>query len=181
LIGLPRVLNPGVIALKDVRVSCLVLFGLLVASFPVTGADIKIGFVNAAKILDQAPQAALARNRLKEEFAHRDQELLEAQRILRELEERLATEGAELDDMERRRLDRDILMQKRDINRARDEIQEDFNIRRNEELEKLQRQVYEAIVALAKEEKFDLIVNDGAVIYAGERVDITDKVLQFLK
>lgn len=168
-------------ALKDVRFSCLVLFGMLVASFPALGADIKIGFVNAAKILDQAPQATFARNRLKEEFAPRDQSLLEAQRSLRELEERLATDGADLTDMERRRLDRDILMQKRDIKRSRDEIQEDFNIRRNEELEKLQRQVYEAIVALAKKEKFDLIVNDGAVIYASERVDLTDKVLQFLK
>ena len=165
----------------DARVSCLVLFGLLLPSFPVTGADIKIGFVNAAKILDEAPQALVARNRLKEEFAPRDQDLLESQRSLRELEERLATEGTTLSDMQRRRLDRDILMQKRDIKRARDEIQEDFNIRRNEELGKLQRQIYEAILALAKAEGFDLIVNDGAVIYASERVDVTDKVLQFLK
>lgn len=181
MIRLPSVLGSGVVVLKDVRVSCLLLCGLLVASFPVTGADIKIGFVNAAKILDQAPQAAIARNRLKEEFAHRDQSLLEAQRSLRELEERVATDGATLSDRERRRLDRDILMRKRDIKRSREEIQEDFNIRRNEELERLQREIYEAIVALAKKEKFDLIVNDGAVVYASERVDITDKVLQLLK
>ena len=83
-------------------------------------------------------------------------------------------------DSERRNLERDIIAQQRELKRAQDEFREDFNIRRNEELGSLQRQVYEAIVSLAKEEQFDLIVNDGAVIYASEQVDITDKVLKRL-
>jgi outer membrane protein len=145
------------------------------------GQDVKIGFVNAAKILDQAPQAVQARGRLKQEFAPRDQDIIEAQSALRALEEKLALQSTTLTDTERRRLERDLLIKKREIKRNREVLQEDFNIRRNEELEKLQRQVYEAIVELAKQEQFDLIVNDDAVIYASERVDITDKVLRRLK
>lgn len=143
--------------------------------------DLKIGFVNAARILDQAPQAEQARERLEVEFAPRDQELVSAQRALRQLEEKLASDNTLMADEERRKMVRDINSQKREIKRLRTEFQEDFNIRRNEELAKLQRQVYEAIVSLAKEEEFDLIVNDGAVIYASEQVDITDKVLERLQ
>ncbi len=163
------------------------VFGLIMVSILpgyVTGAhaaDLKIGFVNAARILDQAPQAVLARNRLQKEFAPRDQGLVEAQRTMREMEDQLATEGAQMSESQRRRLERDIIARKREINRSREALREDFNIRRNEELEKLQRQVYEAIVNLAKQEEFDLIVNDGAVIYASEQIDITDRVLQLLK
>ncbi len=157
----------------------LLLIGLLpVAAAPT--AELKIGFVNAAKILDKAPQADLARSQLAQEFALRDQKLVEKQKTIKVKEENLARDERLLSDSERRRLERDILVEKRALKRDLDEFREDYNIRRNEELIKLQRQVFEAIVSLAKEEGFDLIVNDGAVIYASDQVDITDKVLERL-
>lgn len=158
-----------------------IVLALLCWSMALAQGDLKIGFVNAARILDQAPQAEQARERLEKEFAPRDQELVSAQRTLRQLEEKLASDNTSMADEERRQMVREINSQKREIKRLRAEFQEDFNIRRNEELAKLQRQVYEAIVSLAKEEGFDLIVNDGAVIYASDRVDITDKVLERLQ
>ncbi|MBS0601020.1 MAG: OmpH family outer membrane protein, partial [Proteobacteria bacterium] len=66
------------------------------------------------------------------------------------------------------------------VKRAQDEFREDFNIRRNEEMAKLQKLIQDAITALAQEERYDLVLNDGAVIFASEAVDITDKVLKRL-
>ena len=166
--------------MKGIRVLCLLLGGLLLQLAVAQAVELKIGFVNAAKILDKAPQAELARTRLEKEFAPRDKSLVDAQRSLRSLEEKLARDSAVMGDSERRNLERDIIAQQRELKRSQDEFREDFNIRRNEELGSLQRQVYEAIVSLAKEEQFDLIVNDGAVIYASEQVDITDQVLRRL-
>lgn len=166
--------------MKGIRVLFLLLGGLLLQIAVAQAAELKIGFVNAAQILDKAPQAELARSRLEKEFAPRDKSLVDAQKSLRSLEEKLARDSAVMGDSERRNLERDILAQQRELKRAQDEFREDFNIRRNEELGSLQRQVYEAIVSLAKEEQFDLIVNDGAVIYASEQVDITDQVLRRL-
>lgn len=166
--------------MKGIRVLFLLLGGLLLQIAVAQAAELKIGFVNAAQILDKAPQAELARSRLEKEFAPRDKSLVDAQKSLRSLEEKLARDSAVMGDSERRNLERDILAQQRELKRAQDEFREDFTIRRNEELGSLQRQVYEAIVSLAKEEQFDLIVNDGAVIYASEQVDITDQVLKRL-
>jgi outer membrane protein len=166
--------------LKGIRILFLLLGGLLLQIAVAQAAELKIGFVNAAQILDKAPQAELARSRLEKEFAPRDKSLVDAQKSLRSLEEKLARDSAVMGDSERRNLERDIIAQQRELKRAQDEFREDFNIRRNEELGSLQRQVYEAIVSLAKEEQFDLIVNDGAVIYASEQVDITDQVLRRL-
>ncbi len=50
-------------------------------------------------------------------------------------------------------------------------------MRRNEELGKFQKEVLEVINGVAKEEGFDLIVNDGATLYVSPQVDVTKKVL----
>ncbi|HHQ43124.1 MAG TPA: OmpH family outer membrane protein [Chromatiales bacterium] len=152
----------------------------LLAGAGAAAAEIKIGVVNPAVLLEKSPQAEAARKRLEREFAPRDRELVRRQKELRKLEERLARDGAVMSESERRKLEREIRSRRRDIKRAQDEFREDFNIRRNEEFGKLQRQVYRAIVSLAKEEKFDLILGDG-VLYAGKKVDITGRVLQRLK
>jgi outer membrane protein len=56
-------------------------------------------------------------------------------------------------------------------------MSEDFNMRRNEELGNIQKRVYEAVRALAKEESFDLLLADG-VMYANDQIDVTSRVLQ---
>ena len=155
---------------------------LLFGAMPLAAqTQLKLGFVNATIILEKAPQAEQARERLEKEFKPRDEALVSAQQELRDLEDQLAGEGGGYSDDERRRLEREIRSLRREIDRMEDEFKEDFNLRRNEELRKLQRLVYEAIVELAKEEGFDLIVNQDAVIFASERVDVTESVLTRLQ
>ena len=56
-------------------------------------------------------------------------------------------------------------------------LREDFNIRRNEELGKLQKKVHEIIIIVAKAEKYDLVVTQP-VLFASERINLTARVLQ---
>ena len=108
-------------------------------------AELRIGFVNAAKLLEEAPQAAAARDNLQQEFAPRDRELVSMQKEIKALEEKLGRDAAVMSESERRNLERDILNRKRDLKRSQDVFREDFNLRRNEELGKLQRLVIETI------------------------------------
>lgn len=144
--------------------------------------DLKIGVVNAARLLDEAPQAERARKRLEEEFQPRDRAVLQAQRRVRDLEDQLMTDRPlELTETARVDLERELRDRRRELRRSEDELREDFNIRRNEELHRLQQLIYEAIVSLARDQRFDLILNQDAVIFAGERVDITNEVLRRLQ
>ena len=143
-------------------------------------ADLKIGFVSVAKILNSAPQAEAASKRLEREFAPRQKGLVEAQKSLRRQEETLAKDGATMSESRRRNLESDIRSQARELNRTNAELREDFNLRRNEELGKFQKQVLDVINNLAREEGFDLVINDGATLYASPQVDVTDKVLKRL-
>jgi outer membrane protein len=157
----------------------LILSALLPAA-AATAAEIKIGVVNAQKILEQAPQVEAARTRLEKEFSPRDRALASTQKELKRLEEKLARNSAVMSDIQRRDLERQIRDKQRDLDRDQQEFREDFNLRRNEEFDKIQKQVFQAIADLAKDEKYDLVLGDG-VIYASQRMDITDRVLQRLK
>ncbi len=145
----------------------------------VTASEFKVGFVNVQKVLKMAPQAEDARVRMEKEFAPRDRELVSLQKEIRKLEDKLVRDGAIMTEKELGGLKRDLRAQKRELKRQQDEFREDLNLRRNQELSKIQRMVLEAIQALAKKEKYDLIISDA--VFAGERVDITPKVVEQLK
>ncbi len=151
------------------------LFLVLFFAANIAFAELKIGFVNVAKVLEKAPQAEKAKKRLEKEFSPRDKHLVSQGKEIQKLEEKLNRDGAVMGDSERRKLERDIIAKKREAKRSQQEFSEDFNMRRNEELGKLQREIIEAIRALAKEEKFDLLLTDG-VIYASQQIDVTDQV-----
>lgn len=169
---------------KQLRFGNLVWAGTLLAvgivASPGASAEVKVGFVNVAKVLELAPQAEAARNRIEKEFAPKDRELLQQQKDVRSLEDRLVKNAAVLSEAERQRNETEIRATKRELRRAQDEFREDLNLRRSQELSKLQQKVTEVIQVLAKAEKYDLIVSDG-VIFAGQRVDITEKILERLR
>lgn len=154
------------------------LFSLMGAE--ASAAELKIGFVNAAQVLEAAPQADAARSLLEKEFSPRDKKLVESQKEVAKLEEKLTRDGAIMSESERRKLERDILSQKRELKRVQEEFREDLNIRRNEAFDKLRRRVFEVINDIAKKEKYDLVVSDG-VVYADDRIDITGKIISQLK
>lgn len=143
-------------------------------------AENKVGFVNTVQLMEEAPQAKSAQTKLEKEFAPREQELLNLQKEIRALEDRLARDSAVMSETETSKLEREILAKRRDLKRTQDEFRDDLNIRKNEVLSKLQRQMYDATVALAKEKKFDIILGQG-VVYSSDKVDITERVLEKLK
>lgn len=142
-------------------------------------AETRIGFVDTVKLMENAPQAKSAQSKIESEFSPREKELVALQREIKDQEDKLARDGAVMSETERTKLERDILAKRRDLKRAQEEFRDDLNIRRNEVLAKLQKDMYEAVVALAKEEKYDLIFSQG-VVYSSERVDITESVLKKL-
>jgi outer membrane protein len=92
----------------------------------------------------------------------------------------LSKDGAILSADERRKKERDIVSDQRELQRLQDEYSEDLSIRRNEELRALEKKIAATIVDLAEKESYDLIIYQG-VIYASDKVDLTDKVLGMLK
>jgi outer membrane protein len=155
---------------------CVIALGAPVAY----GVDVKIGYVDTALVLKEAPQAEIARKKLKDEFNPRDEKIVGMQNQLKTMTEQQEKDDKVMSAATRRDLERDILTLKRDIKRAKEEFTEDFNLRRNEELTKLQQIIHKTTIAVAKDKDFDVILTDS-VLYASKRIDITDLILERLR
>jgi len=142
-------------------------------------AELKVGYVNAVKVIEEAPQGEAALKKLETEFGPRDKKLVTMQARIKQLEDELEKNALVLKDADRRSKEQEIVVLKRDLRRATQEFREDYNMRRNEELAALQKIVYKAIVEIAKQENYDLILHEGT-IYASKKVDLTDKILKRL-
>jgi len=97
------------------------------------------------------------------------------QKSIKKLEEKLARDGLTMTETEKRKLEREIISKRREAQRAQQEFKEDFSIRRNEELGKMQNRIIEAVKAMAEEGEYDLLLTEG-VIHASKKVDVTEKV-----
>jgi outer membrane protein len=167
--------------INKIASSLIVVTLLSVFAVPSVFAEgTRVAFVNVPKVLEEAPQAVAANTRLEKEFEPRNRSLIAMRKQLRKNEDRLAKEGITMSQAQRRKLELDIRDAQREIKRSQEDYREDLNIRRNEELRKLQKHVYKAIVTLAEREKIDIVLGDN-VIHAGKNVDITRKVLEVLQ
>ena len=84
-----------------------------------------------------------------------------------------------MSESERSGKERDILGKRRELKRSQDEFRDDLNIRKNEILKQVNVEIGNVIEKLAKDENYDLIIAQG-VMFASDRVDITDTILKKL-
>ena len=153
---------------------------VVIFSTPVHAAELKVGVVNAAAVMEQSPQKTRALSRLEKEFSSRSKAIEKKVKLLRATQQKLVKDGAIFSTDERKSKERTLVSDQRDIKRLQDEYSEDLSIRRNEELRKLEKEIAKTIRDIAKRDKYDLIIFQG-VIYASEKVDITNLVLENLK
>ncbi|HEX4239931.1 MAG TPA: OmpH family outer membrane protein [Steroidobacteraceae bacterium] len=153
------------------------LCGLLMSAQ--ASAEIKIGYVNFQKLLEDAPQTKVAMQGLEGEFAPRRRELLTMQNDLKAREEKLQKEGAVMSEADRTKTEKVFRDEQREFSRKAGEFQDDASTRRNEEIGKVQRYLVTEIQGYATAQGFDLVLGEG-VFYAKGTLDITANVLAVL-
>ncbi len=141
-------------------------------------ADLRIGFVNFRRIMAAAPQREEINERLEREFGVERDALLQAQSELRSMERQLETlqHSDNYNDYERQ-----VINKRRDVARRDSDYRDNINVRRNEEMAKLQKMIGDEIINLAKEARYDIILNDIGVFYVSERADLSPQVITRLQ
>ena len=142
-------------------------------------AELKVGFVQVDKILQEAPQTIESNKKLEKEFSSRTDKLKADVKALKERESSFSKDALTMKDSERGTKEKSLSQLRVDVQRMERELREDINIRRNEELGGLQEQINKAVTSVSKAEGFDLVLYNG-VAYASEKIDITDKILKSL-
>jgi outer membrane protein len=141
----------------------------LLAPLGAAHAEMKIAVVNVPRLLDEAPQAKSAMQALQDEFAPRQKEIMAQQKDLKAKEDKLNRDGAVMAENERRNAEKDLRDGQRELARKQNEYVEDPNLRRNEEIGKLQRSLLQEVQAFARTSSYDFDRRRGRPLR--ERVD----------
>lgn len=155
---------------------------LLLGTSGVWAQNMKVGVVNFARLLEEAPQSQASQRVLTEEFSPRERDIRSQEQQLKQIEERLSQGEGFMGEEERQQLEREARDLQREINRSKSEFNEDLSLRRNEELGKLQRMLIGEVQGYGREQNYDILISEAAgVVYASTAVDITDSILEVLK
>ncbi len=161
-----------------------ILLSLLICTLAAPAAiaqemPFKIGFVNTARVLKEAPQAQRVEERLKAEFEPREAQLKEKRQEILNLEEQLKSDST-LGSTAQRKIEREIRLKVSQLKFLEQEFREDQNLRRNEEIRELQQVISNVLKMQGDSGKFDLILTEG-VSYVSDRIDITSQTIEMLK
>lgn len=159
---------------------CLAGLLLIAGAGSAQAGDFSVAFVQASRLLNESPQIQQLKARVSEEFAERDVRLIEMQKQIKLLEDKLAQEGRFMNSDEQRRLNHDISTRRLKYEHARAELNQDKQLRYTEEEERMTRIIREVIGEVAQDEKIDIVLQSGVLWYS-DRVDVTDKVLARLQ
>ena len=154
---------------------------LLSFSLPAVAQDgaYKIGVVNTARVLKEAPQARKVEERLEAEFRPREVLLKERRAEILALEAMLKSDNPPSSNA-LRKLEREIRLKVSQLKFLEQEFREDQNLRRNEEIRELQQVISNVLKMQGDSGEFDLILTEG-VSYVSEQIDITTQTIEMLK
>jgi outer membrane protein len=151
---------------------------LALAALGAQAQELKIGYVNADRVLRDATPAKAAQAKLEAEFGKREKELADMANKLKAAGEKLDKDAPTLAESERTRRQRELVEQNRDFDRKRREFQEDLTQRKNEELASVVERANKVMKQIFDTEKYDLIIQEA--VFAGPKIYITDKVIKAL-
>lgn len=138
-------------------------------------AELKIAYIEMAQVM-QSQQAQDIGKKLQTEFSSRANQLDQLKKTLNDKRTALEKDSKKLSEADMRDKSKQISDLTIDFERKQRELNEDVNIRKNEEMAKFQQQLNKAVSNIAQADGYDLIVYNS-VAYASKKINITDKVI----
>ena len=141
-------------------------------------AQQKIGFVSMNEVLANLPQARNLEQQIQEEFKAQIDEVNGLEEKMRELGEKAQRDASIMSPGERVSMEREMEMLETTRQLKVKALREDMNRRGNELRDQLMTDVMRQTQAVANEQKFDVVLQSSALLYAADSADLTDAVVK---
>ncbi len=152
---------------------------VILLSTGVQAAGVKLGYASPNQILQKLPQTKLIFKKISDEFRDRQDGLMALQKEIQSLQEKGQKEAATMAESEAIKLKRKIESKYAKLKLGDQNLKEDLEARKNQELMKLKSRLIKAIRAIGKRDHYDLVVSTNALLFAGENVtDISSEVIK---
>ena len=153
---------------------------MMLLALPVTAKELKIGFVNMQILLNQAPQVIVINKKMQDRFSQPKKELDDLAKTIKDEEKEIKRNELMMTESKLQKSKQDLIEKIKKYREKESALAKQLQTVQNEELAGFRKVVRKVLTEMAESEKYDLILNDG-VMYAGESLDITSKLLDRLK
>lgn len=140
--------------------------------------NVSVGVVNVTYLMENAPQAEVASNKLKSKFLPQEKVLAQGLEEIQRLETQLEKKSRILNVSQKRQEERELRAKKRARSRTLQDFREELRFARDSALDDVQKEVFQAIDSVRSQQDIDIILQD--YVSASKRVDITANVLKHL-
>lgn len=141
---------------------------------------LKIGVVNMQKLQNQAPQIQKMVADLQKRFGPQKEQLEKLAQTIQSDEKALKQNELLMTKDKLTAARKDLVAKVQSFREQEAQLGKEIQVARNQELAVFSDTVNNILSALAKKDKYDLILNDG-VVYMDSKLDVTDKILAELK
>jgi outer membrane protein len=138
----------------------------------------KIGVVDLQKIMQTSSQMKEIQQKLENEFKPRRDKLVAMEASLKVDMEKFKRDGAIMSATEKKNLEKKLIASQQQFERDGQQYQQELSTANNEAMEGLYAKVRAAISKVAKDDKYDIIVQKDAAPFSAEALDVTDKVVK---
>ncbi|MCL9683366.1 OmpH family outer membrane protein [Legionella maioricensis] len=138
----------------------------------------KIGVVDLQKIMQTSSQMKTIQQTLEKEFKPRRDKLVAVEASLKSDMEKFKRDSAIMSATQKKELEKKIVSAQQQFERDGQQYQQELSTAHNEAMEGLYTKVRAAIGKIAKDEKYDIIVQKDAAPFSTEALDVTDKVIK---
>ena len=140
-------------------------------------AQQKIGVVNVQQIFQSIPQAATIQQAINEEFKDDIESVKRLEKDLQYYMEKQKRDTATMSQDEIAKLEEQINNIRQEYADKAQPLQQNVQRRQTEERNKLLALIQTGITKIAEAEKYDVVLNAGAVTYIDEKLDLSRKVI----
>lgn len=149
------------------------------AAVPATAfAETKVAVIRFEDVVRASPQYKIADTKMNGEFNKRKTDLETQGKSLEDDYKKYQRDGAILSPDARAKSEKDLSVRQLDLQQAQRKFQEDAQARQRDLTNEVVGKVRDAVVAIAKEKAYELVVADP--LYFAPALDISDEVLKRL-
>lgn len=156
------------------------LVGMVVLCCSVSYAQerVKIGYIDIQRVVAESQAGKRARERFQAQVKKAEADILKERQELDRLKSDLDKKGPLLKDEERRNLESDLQKRSITLQRSMSDYQQDLQVKNNEMMSDILKELEKIVNEVGKAEKFTLILERSQILYSDQGIDITSKVIE---
>ena len=138
----------------------------------------RIGVVDLQKVMQTSEEMKTIQAKLEQEFKPRRDKLMGMETDLKKDMDAFKRDSAVLSQAKRKELEQKIVNMQQQFERDGQQYQQELSAAHNQAMEQFYNKVRAAISKVAKEQKYDLVLQKDAAPFSMDKLDVTDKVIE---